>query len=413
MNGIHEDGRNGPPIETDVLFRYRVQKVSAPIRVEKLGAFEVGAIANGFRPEIAHGINTLDGSARFALAFGGKPIVLKTGSRNPNVMVSVGMLAQLPSQKPALLAYVDPDGAESFCVLLVADNGTLREQRLAKCANGIQADELTTDSEQFAKLGLAKPAKGRTDRHTYANSSLLLMPSLVLNVKTLAVSPSNVATRSYAVPSVSSLAVAPDQGSFARFHNAPDNAGGSIVVIDFVHNTTSELPIDAARMRWADFSDLTPTWTLHHFEWKRGDDGTDVLAARKDFVPIPYHGDLLLDGSGTVYRIKKGGPDIRLALIEYQEKEFGAKRETVEADAYDYPVIVNGQKLMLATTGDNEPVHLSLQTVRRRPISCSAWARDSTLFWQLVIQRSLREISESGFVKRGRRRWRPNQQAGR
>ena len=38
-----------------------------------------------------------------------------------------------------------------------------------------------------------------------------------------------------------------------------------------------------------------PAWIAHHFEWKRGSDGTDRLAERAHFTPLPYYGTLSVE----------------------------------------------------------------------------------------------------------------------
>jgi hypothetical protein len=357
------DGKGGPVKDTGVVYRYRLQKASVPIRSEKLGAFEAGIVAVGFDFDIADGTNTTDPVGDFVVKYAGKPIQI-AGTSEPSA--SVSRLAQLPSDKPAMIAFVGTTASESFCLLMVDDNGSLRQQRLANCSNLTLAEEITTDSARFEALKHLKPAKGRIDRHTYKNSHLLLLNNVVLNARTLSVHPYEIKTDSYLVPSVLPLAVAPDEGSFVRFHNDSDDSGGMMTVVDFVRNRVYELPIDIDRMRWADLDDLTPAWAMHHFEWKRGDDGRDVLVARKDFTPLPYHGDISTESSDSLepaYHIAVGGQKVRLALVEWLEKQFGAKRDTVDADAYQYPVTVNGVRLLVGTTGKpKDYVRVSLDT---------------------------------------------------
>lgn len=348
-----KDGRTGPTMKTGVTFRYRVQKVSQPMRTEKLGAFSVGAIANGFQHEIADGTTTLDPYARFDVQYGGKALELPASEGHGSGATRVGMLAQMPSDKPALVAYVDPEREPSYCALLVDDNGTMRTQRIADCSNVIQVEELTNDASRFEALKNAKVPKGRIDRHTYASSSLLLFNSAVLNTKTLALHPFTAQSEATLIPSVPPLGVSPDLGSFVRYCVANHSDDFPVLVVtDFVHNRTYDLPIDKDRMRFAALGDLTPDWMLHHFEWQRGTEGADVLKARVNFVPIPYHGDVDAEEGGKFrYRVPMGGQKIRLTLVQFMEQNFGAKREPVEDDAYEYPITVDGKKIMVATTG--------------------------------------------------------------
>lgn len=356
-----KEGRTGPTRSTGITFRYRVQKVSQPIRHETLGSFDVGAIARGFQVEIPEGTTTLDPYAKFALQFGGKPLRLTTtGTANGDARI--GMIAQMPSEKPAMIAYVDPEDESSYCTLLVDDNGTVREQRLSACNNVIQVEELTTDSARFAEAKLAKPPRGRIDRHTYAKSSMLLFISGVLNAKTLKYYPVTAKSESFLIPSVPPLGLSPDEGSFVRYcRTSGDSENQVLVVTDFVRDRVYELPIDVTRMRVPPIEDLTPAWVLHHFEWKRGTDGVDVLKQRADFIPIPYHGNIQsLDSGKFSYKIPSGGQKLRLILMQFLEEKFGGKRTQVEADAYEYPIVVEGKLLNVATSSYDEYVYVTM-----------------------------------------------------
>lgn len=357
-----KDGRTGPTRTTGVTYRYRVQKISLPIRTEKLGAFAVGAIANGFQHDIADGTTTLDPYARFDVQYSGKSLELPAEPGHAKGSLRVGMLAQMPSDKPALVAYVDPEREPSYCALLVDDNGAMRTQRIAACNNVIQVEELTNDVSRFEALKKAKVPHGRIDRHTYASSSLLLFNSAVLNTKTLTLHPFTAQSEATLIPSVPPLGVSPDLGSFVRYSVANHSDDFPVLVVtDFVHNRTYDLTIDKERMRFAELSDLTPSWMLHHFEWQRGADGVDVLKPRTSFVPIPYHGDIdPEDGGKFRYRIPMGGQKIRLVLVQYLEHDFGAKREPVEDDAYEYPMVIDGRKITVASTGNNDYVLVSM-----------------------------------------------------
>lgn len=346
------DGRGGPTRSTGVTYRTRVQRISEPIRTETLGAFTVSASANGFEYNIADGTNTLDPSARFDVRYNGKPLPLV--SANPGRSVRIGMIAQLPSEKPALLAYVDADGETSYCALLVDEGGTLREQKLSDCYNVLQTEELTNDSARFAASKTAKPAKGRIDRYTYAGSSLVLLHNGVLNVKTLAFHPISAQADGLLVPtSAPPMGVSPDQGSFVSYAMANNSEEfPEVLITDFIHNRVYHLPIDKSRMRFGGWENLTPDWLMHHFEWQRGADGTDVLKVRADFVPIPYHGAIETDTEGNIsYNIPKGGQPVRMALVTFLEQRFGAKREPTAPDTYEYPMTIEGRKLTVACAG--------------------------------------------------------------
>lgn len=341
-----KDGRNGPTKEDGITFRYRVQKTSLPIRTETIGQFTVAAIANSFVTEIPEGTTTLDPYAQFEVKYAGKPVQFSAGG---NPVSRPGSLALLPSAKPAFLAFVEGDDTESYCALLTDEGTTFREEKVGDCSGGIQADELTSDSARFAAAKSATPARGRVDRRTFANSELLLFQKAVLNVRTLTLQRMNETSASGFVPSVPPLGVSPDQRSFVRYNHGPNGGDDHILlVVNFVNDRSYELPIDATRMRFAELGNLTPTWLMHHFQWQRGADGVDVLAVRPDFVPIPYYGEIKEEADKKYsYQIRKGGQDLRLALMEFLEKEFAAKREPAEVSAYEYPVVVEGRRLLV------------------------------------------------------------------
>lgn len=352
-------GKNGPVIETEINYRYRVQKVSQPIRTETLGNSTVAAIANSFDHTAAPGTTTLDPQARFEVRYKGQPITFNKGSAPAKYS---GMLAVIPSIKPALIVYVEDAASDSYCSMLVDDGNTLTETKLGSCYGSIKAEALTSDSAAFERSKAAKPPRGRIDRNTFASSPLMLFSSVVLNTRTLETYPVSEQVRGTIIPSVPPLGISPDQKSYVRFHYG--EAGESeplLTVFDFARSQQYELPIDRVRMRYAELKDFTPAWVAHHFEWQRGADGADALVVRKNFAPIPYAGTISDDSTGKwEYRIPVGGQTVRTALMEHIETKFGGKREQVDATAYEYPIVVDGKKIMVASTGDNDYIYVSL-----------------------------------------------------
>lgn len=353
-----KDGRNGPTKDDGITFRYRVQKQSLPIRAETIGQFTVSAIANGFRPEIPDGTTTLDPYAQFAVQYAGKPVQFTAGGATVD---RPRRLALLPSAKPALMVLVEGDNIESYCALLVDEGSTFREEKIGDCSM-LQAEELTSDPATFAKGQSANPAQGRVDRRTYAGSELLLFQKVVLNARTLTLQRMNETSASAYVPSVPPLGVSPDQSSFVRYMHGRNGGDDHMLrIVNYVRDERYDLPIDAARMRFAELKDLTPAWLMHHFQWQRGADGTDLLKVRADFVPIPYYGTITEESDKKqTYQIRKAGQEMRVALMEYLEKEFGAKRDPAEVDAYEYRVVVEGKKLKVASGNESGYVLVSM-----------------------------------------------------
>lgn len=273
-----KEGRGGPTRTTGVTFRYRVQKVSEPVRIERLGGFEVFIIAWDFRYEVADGTNTLDPYATFRVQYNGKPLQIEAANGQP---FKFGMLAQLAADKPAMIAFVDTDPSDGSCVLLVDEGTTVRQQRLSTCYGDLQVEEVTNDSARVANSKTMKPAHGRIDRHTFADSKFLLMHDGILNTRTLEFHEFKATTETTPVSSVAPLGISPDEQSFVRYAIANSSDEVSILMVrDFVRDTIYELPIDKTRTPFESLQELTPAWLIHYFEWTRSADGHDTLHER-------------------------------------------------------------------------------------------------------------------------------------
>src|SRR5205085_8389378 len=131
------------------------------------------------------------------------------------------------------------------------------------------------------------------------------------------------------IPSVPILGLSPDERSFVRFAYADGSESKPVlVVVDTVASTVETLPIDRTRMRYLNFKWLDRRWLDHHFTWVRGADGADRLVARKDFKPLPFHGDLSpANGGWREYRLDLGSEPLRAALLDFVVKEMGAERQ--------------------------------------------------------------------------------------
>ena len=75
-----------------------------------------------------------------------------------------------------------------------------------------------------------------------------------------------------------------------------------------------ELPIDPARMRFANDKQLDPAWLMHHFTWTRGSDGFDILEERPGFTPFPYRGEFTNENDYASYQLEPAGAALRTAL---------------------------------------------------------------------------------------------------
>lgn len=80
-------------------------------------------------------------------------------------------------------------------------------------------------------------------------------------------------------PNVPPLGISPDERSIAWWAMSSDDRP-AIGVTDTVDGQHALLPVDRARMRYANFAQLDPAWLLHHFAWTRDARGIDRLEKR-------------------------------------------------------------------------------------------------------------------------------------
>jgi hypothetical protein len=116
-SGWEPNFRPGVKVPPDLVsFRYRVQKVSSPIRTESLGPFEVVTTASWFHQEQLEGRTVNAANASFALRYRGQPLVIEgntsaTGDSSERFDL-IDDVALLAGPRPAFLIHVDiPTGA--------------------------------------------------------------------------------------------------------------------------------------------------------------------------------------------------------------------------------------------------------------------------------------------------------------
>lgn len=350
------EGAGGTIRDTGISIRYRVQKRSEPTRTETVGPFEVSASIAAFMPDAHTGMTTLDGPATFRVRHGGR-LVAYAGESGaaPTTNATVRMLAQLSQSPLALVALVTPANGFTQCALLVDEQGTLREQRIAPCDYTINAEPLTNDSAEFVRLKKKSPAQGRVDRASFIASDMLLFTNAVLDVRALSVRTFAARGTASINENVPPLGLSPDRSSFVRFGYSQNGGGPSVLVVtDFVQDVTYEVPIDRTRMRYAELDELDPAWLAHHFEWQHASGPHDRLVARAHYAPIPYHGVVRVDDAG-VHRIRfsSGGHKLRTALVAMLATEFGAEHGALSDDTYDQHITIGGRTFAIGTPGDD------------------------------------------------------------
>ena len=272
------DGKGGPTLNSGVTYRYRVQKLSVPVRTENIGNFEVSAIVSYFKPVDTEGVSTVDFYGSFRILFRGKPLSAAQGLPGNGAGDEARMVAVLPSATTALLAAVNGEWT-----LLSEESGKLRQQRIGSASDTPPA-ELTNDPVRMKETRVPQDPRGRVDRTTYSRSHLLLFDHAVLNVDTREVHTFTAKSDASLIPSVPPLGVSPDAQSFVRFvlQNLPVDGEypPMLAVTDFIRNVVYEIPIDRARMPYRGLENLDAEWLSRSFVWKRNAMGVDKLEVR-------------------------------------------------------------------------------------------------------------------------------------
>jgi hypothetical protein len=314
-----------------VSFRYRVQKVSSPIRTESLGPFEVVTTASWFHQEQLEGRTVNAANASFALRYRGQPLVIEgntsaTGDSSERFDL-IDDVALLAGPRPAFLIHVDIPTGAGYCYLVAEEGERVRIDFVSAASRGTRGSVLTSDTALFRAAAKWQTVNGRIDRISYSHPGLYRIGFAVVDTRALVVRHFSADSTVYDIPAVPPLGLSPDERSFVTYTYLSDSQPPQpmLLVTDAVANRTYTLPIDPARMRYAKFEALDPAWLDHHFEWTRGADGVDRLVQRRHFVPLPYKGELSVESDGyRTYRLEKGSEALREALVDLLVRDFKA-----------------------------------------------------------------------------------------
>ncbi|MEO7998392.1 MAG: hypothetical protein ABI852_13160 [Gemmatimonadaceae bacterium] len=268
-------GKGGPTKTDGVTYRYRILKISEPVRTEHIGDFAISAIVSYFKPVDIDGMSTIDFYGTFRVAFKGKPI---PSAANDSDSLLANLVIKLPGSRTALLT-----ANGSSWQLLTDEAGTLKQQRVAAFSHDTPA-ELTNNAQRMAETREPRDLGGRVNVATFAHSQMLLFDNAVLNIEKLEVYPFTAKGTGSVIPSVPPLGVSPDAQSFVRFMLSDNPVDGvyppKLAVTDFVRDTVYEIPIDPAHINQDKLEELNTAWLARYFVWKRDAKGIDRLEAR-------------------------------------------------------------------------------------------------------------------------------------
>jgi hypothetical protein len=321
-------------------YRFRVVRQSEPIRSDVVGPFHVGTAVSYFYN--VEGTRQLAAKSRFEVRYNGAPI---------RELGDVGALAVVAGGTPALLVDVER-GDSHGCRLLVGGGGAPKVEDVGSCS--INGRPLTSDPARFNAARDRVIIPGWIDWSTFDVAGLFAIGEYVLDTRSLSARRFDNPDGPALVADVPPLDLSPDEGSFVRFADDGSEDNPELVVTNWRANRSYTLPIDRGRMRFNTSKTLDPEWVRHHFEWKRGPDGADILAERAAFTPMPYRGEVTLGPPGKFqsYTLRPGSEPLRAAIVEILTKELGGERLPHELGGYQERVRFDGRVLNV-TVGDS------------------------------------------------------------
>ena len=354
-------------------YRYRVVKVSQPIRTETIGPFEVATIASGFF-EVQHDEHDAQrrqcANSRCAIAASRWSSTRRSiEQRFDGTVDHFDNVALLAGPRSAVLLATGTFRGTGQCFVVVENGDRPRVEHLTECGIETLGDRLTTDTALFHAGCQAKAGAGKNRSRELRAAGTCFTSVAAYSTRGNSSSTGSTPTRTVSNnPYLPPFGFSPDERSFVTYATTSDSPPAPLVVVtDFVANRTYTLPIDPARMRYAKLESLDPAWLNHHFVWQRGRDGVDRLIERPGFVPIPYHGELSVErGGNRTYRLDKATEALRGALIEFIVKEFCGARQPADSGAYEVPVKIGARIVNVAFSSGSDYVSVSMDRNRQR-----------------------------------------------
>jgi hypothetical protein len=338
-------------------YRFRVVRQSEPIRSERAGPFQVDEVVRYFYN--VQGTDRMAANASFRIHFKGKPVPGFDEAQ------SVALVA---AAKTALLVQAELKDRDGVCHLVIDEGEQARIETIPSCSSPIDVEPVTSDAARFQAAKDAEAVPGWVDRTSLETPGLYKTGDTILDTRTLA-------HWTYTTPSprpissVPPLGVSPDERSMIRFAHDGSEDRPVLVVVDFQANRSYSIPIDRRRMRYGNYETIDPAWVAHHFEWTRPDDRTDVLAERRDFIPLPYKGEFTAAKAGEYqsYTMRPGKERLRSAIVEILMAEPGAERLADELNGYYKRVRIDDRVLNVTLVESVSYVNVSMETGKEEP----------------------------------------------
>lgn len=344
-----------PALPDQFTYRFKVIKVSEPIRRETLGAFEIDTIASGFY-HVEH-VERLGVYAKFRVHYKGQTV---PDVREVDTVSVLGRGAA--DARTALFVTSSNTGSTPACALVIDEDTAARVENVTGCPSPASPQLLTSDVTRFKSEKDRLPLAGWIDRESMAEPGLYRVRGAVIDTRSLTAAVVDQPEGANPDSSIPPLGLSPDERSFAWLAYETSDTR-KIVVTNWQANRSYVLPIDRARMRYPTEAALDPAWLAHHFEWTRGADGADELRERASFTPLPYRGDLSLARPGSIqsYTLRFGGEPLRDAVVDLLVKELAGERVQETADSYRQRVKVAGKTVNVSVIGSPEYVYVTLE----------------------------------------------------
>lgn len=300
------------PAHERVTYRFRVAKMTAPVRTQTVGPFAVATTVTGFsRTDAAAGVSAW---STHTITRDGRPVA---GLRE------VTAVAVVRTSPMTLLARAD-----AACWLVQDDGRSTGVRELADCSRHAAVWRVADAAADPGGRTDATALEGWVDRQAFAAPGLFTVGSLLLDTRTLDVRritwPEAPSRDSASGP----LALSPDGASVAWFSETGLDEAPQMVVTRIDTGASTLLPVDRTRMRFRTAQvDVDRRWLEHHFAWTAGADGHATLQPREAFTPLPFRGAVSTGPTGQYqsYQLAPGGLRLQQALRELLVTRLGAR----------------------------------------------------------------------------------------
>lgn len=341
------------PIGIPVSYRFRVARFSEPVRWQSVGPLTVETRVSDFFH--TSGTDALSAFGSFAIRHQGKELSGIEQARELAVVSTAPLALLARSEYSCHLVTLTPEGP------------VVAEQPPCHDAGPIWKVESVATAK--ASDVRSRP-RGWLDRETFREAGLYLLGPAMLDTRAQTITARGWPDEPYHQMEMPPLGLSPDGKTMAWY--SPGNGVDTppaIATLRLDTGATTTQPIDRPRMRYRTPQlDIDGAWLVHHFAWRRGEDGVDHLLVRADFTPLPHRGALSEPRPGDYqsYTIAPGGPALQAAVVEILLEELHGTRMEEEYATVNTPrVAIDETPLSVQELGDFAGV--SVHSYKSRP----------------------------------------------